>query len=123
VAPPKHEVGRQDFRQHNCKTIRELEQNDSVAPKRFLELFCVLQAKRVSQALAGSAAGHISRTFPQKNMPLEEKFAFFLRRVYASCKKAGLATVSAFCTYGTAGDTLREGLNHYEPQSTCQIHQ
>jgi hypothetical protein len=76
--------------------ICELEQNDSVAPKRIVELFGALLAKRVSPALAGRLAGHFSRTFPTQNMPLEERF--FLRRVYASCKKAGLATVSAFGT-------------------------
>ena len=56
-------------------------------------------------------------------MPLEDEHFFFLRKGHASYKKAGLATVSAFRTYGPAQDTLREGMNHYEPQPTSQIHQ
>jgi hypothetical protein len=56
-------------------------------------------------------------------MPLEEALDFFLRKVHSSYKKAGLAIVSAFSAYGTARETLRQGMNYYEPQPISQIHQ
>jgi len=102
--------------------IYELEQNDAVAPKPFVKLYYIFQAKRLSVSRAGSVAGHFSPTFPIQNKPLEEEIAFYLRKVYASYEKALLATVGAFCTYGTARESLGEGMNYYEPQSTSQIH-
>ena len=106
-----------------AKQIYELKQNDAVAPKPFVKLLCAPQAKRLLPSLARGVAGHFSPTFPTKNTPLEEEFAFFLRKVYASYEKAWLATVGAFRTYGTARESLREGMNYYEPQPTSQIHQ
>jgi len=40
------------FRQRNCGTVYELEQNDSVAPKPLFEFFRAFQAKRLPQSLA-----------------------------------------------------------------------
>jgi len=78
------------------------EQNDAVAPKPLVGFFSALQPKRLSNSLAGKAAGHFSHAFPSKIMPLEDGLIFFLRNDHASYKKAGLATVGAFRAYGTS---------------------
>jgi len=91
------------------------EQNDALVPKTIFGFLCALQPKRFPKSLAGKVAGHYSHDFPSKILPPEDGLFFFLRKSHASYKKAGLATVSAFRTYGRTRDTLREGMNHYEP--------
>ena len=88
-------MDRPDFRQYNCKTILEPEQNDSVAPKPLVGPLSP-SGKVTASVAAWKYRGAFFAGFPTKNTLLEEAFTFFLEGVYASFEKAWLATISAF---------------------------